>query len=227
MKRFLLLLLAVMMIAGFAAAEGKVHEVSTVAQLQEALANAQDGDTVRLMKDLTIGKDETLGARDQMYVYNDITLDMNGKTLRDERTRKVERVINLQPSGSMSIIGHGRFENANHDNDFLQALGPLFIYSGHFAHDPFTWGDPDCIYKNSEPAHIGNYRKLGYMISSYINGPKGQGYQGYVTVYGGTFDSGVKTPKPSGKPTACPPTGTKPATTCIPSSTKATSMPTA
>jgi len=187
LKKILLMCIICLLLSSSAQAAGKVYEISTVAQLQDRMENAQAGDTLRLTKDLTITGQ--LGTYNQMYVYTDITLDMNGKTLRDERIGG-PRVINIRPEGSMSIIGDGRFESMDHNSDFIQALGPLFVYSGYFGHDPFTWGDPNCKYASDD--HENNYRKLGYMISSYIS--PSEGYRGYVTVYNGTFDSGVQNP---------------------------------
>lgn len=189
LKKIFLLTLTCMLICAGVLAEGLVVEVDTVAELQQAMENAVSGTTIRLTKDLTIT--EPLGEYNQMYVYTDITLDMNGKTLRDERI-SVPRTINIRETGSLKIIGDGCFENIDHNSDFIQALGPLFIYSGHFSHDSFEWGNKDCPY-TTDPnnPHWKNYRRMGYLISSYINDE----YNGYVTVYNATFDPGTTNPE--------------------------------
>ncbi len=58
--------------------DGTVHEVSTAAELKTAFADAQTGDTVKLMEDITV--DEQIDIKNPAALKG-ITLDGNGKTI--------------------------------------------------------------------------------------------------------------------------------------------------
>ena len=58
--------------------DGTVHKVSTAAELKTAFADAQTGDTVKLMEDITV--DEQIDIKNPAALKG-ITLDGNGKTI--------------------------------------------------------------------------------------------------------------------------------------------------
>ena len=91
-KSILALLLAVLMVASLlpaaAMADGTIFEVSTQEALENVLARAQDGDTVRLVDDIAIvvtdtGADELAS---MLYIRSNITLDLNEHKLSYDQT---------------------------------------------------------------------------------------------------------------------------------------------
>ncbi len=91
-KSILAILLAVVMVASLlpatALADGTIFEVSTQEALENVLARAQDGDTVRLVDDIAIvvtdtGADELAS---MLYIRSNITLDLNEHKLSYDQT---------------------------------------------------------------------------------------------------------------------------------------------
>ena len=91
-KSILAILLALVMVASLlpatALADGTIFEVSTQEALENVLARAQDGDTVRLVDDIAIVVTDT-GADElapMLYIRSNITLDLNEHKLSYDQT---------------------------------------------------------------------------------------------------------------------------------------------
>ena len=146
-KSILALLLAVLMVASLlpaaAMADGTIFEVSTQEALENVLARAQDGDTVRLVDDIAIvvtdtGVDELAP---MLYISSDITLDLNQNELGFDQTNlgvslKCTPCLIFVNGADVIITGNGAIDaEAQNNNAYginIVNDGSLTVENGDF-----------------------------------------------------------------------------------------------
>ena len=97
MKKFLSILLAIVMVvslmpAAFAAGVPTTYNVDTEAELKDAVAAAQTGDTIALLGDVTL--------TGYLGINKEITIDLNGKTIN---TGNVSYAVYVYTAGKLTI----------------------------------------------------------------------------------------------------------------------------
>ena len=140
-KSILALLLAVLMVASLlpaaAMADGTIFEVSTQEALENVLARAQDGDTVRLVDDIAIVVTDTgIDALVPMlYINSDITLDLNQHEIGYDQTN-LDVSLACTPclicvnGANVTITGNGIIDAEAKDNN---AYGINVINNGSLS----------------------------------------------------------------------------------------------
>ena len=146
-KSILAILLAVVMVASLlpatALADGTIFEVSTQEALENVLARAQDGDTVRLVDDIAIVVKDT-GADElapMLYISSDITLDLNQNELGFDQTNlgvslKCTPCLIFVNGADVIITGNGAIDaEAQNNNAYginIVNDGSLTVENGDF-----------------------------------------------------------------------------------------------
>ena len=146
-KSILAILLALVMVASLlpatALADGTIFEVSTQEALENVLARAQDGDTVRLVDDIAIDVTDT-GTDTlvpMLYINSDITLDLNKHELGYDQTNLDVSLV-CTPclicvyGANVTITGNGTIDaEAKNNNAYginVVNNGSLSIENGNF-----------------------------------------------------------------------------------------------
>ena len=167
-KSILAILLAVVMVASLlpatALADGTIFEVSTQKALENVLARAKDGDTVRLVDDISIVVKDT-GAKKlapMLYIRSNITLDLNEHKLSYDQTDLEDSLVCTPclisiDGADVIITGNGTIDAEAKNNN---AYGINIVNNGSLA------------------VENGNF--YGAMTAIQVQ-------QGTLNIYGGTF----------------------------------------
>ena len=118
-------LIPAVIVADKASGESKIKAYSTLA---EAVAAAQDGQTVRLLADVE--------QNTQLTINKSITLDLNGKTIRntvDIWGDKANAILSITNGAKVTITGNGTIDAKENDCYTINvAKGDLTIENGTF-----------------------------------------------------------------------------------------------
>ena len=167
-KSILAILLALVMVASLlpatALADGTIFEVSTQKALENVLARAKDGDTVRLVDDISIVVKDT-GAKKlapMLYIRSNITLDLNEHKLSYDQTDLEDSLVCTPclisiDGADVIITGNGTIDAEAKNNN---AYGINIVNNGSLA------------------VENGNF--YGAMTAIQVE-------QGTLNIYGGTF----------------------------------------
>ena len=167
-KSILAILLALVMVASLlpatALADGTIFEVSTQKALENVLARAKDGDTVRLVDDISIVVKDT-GAKKlapMLYIRSNITLDLNEHKLSYDQTDLEDSLVCTPclisiDGADVIITGNGTIDAEAKNNN---AYGINIVNNGSLA------------------VENGNF--YGAMTAIQVQ-------QGTLNIYGGTF----------------------------------------
>ena len=146
-KSILAILLALVMVASLlpatALADGTIFEVSTQKALENVLARAKDGDTVRLVDDISIVVKDT-GAKKlapMLYIRSNITLDLNEHKLSYDQTDLEDSLVCTPclisiDGADVIITGNGTIDaEAKNNNAYginIVNNGSLTVENGNF-----------------------------------------------------------------------------------------------
>ena len=118
-------LIPAVIVADKASGESKIKAYSTLA---EAVAAAQDGQTVRLLADVEQNTQLTIG--------KSITLDLNGKTIRNTKDiwgDNANAILSIKNGAKVTITGNGTIDAKENDCYTINvAKGDLTIENGTF-----------------------------------------------------------------------------------------------
>ena len=179
----------------------KTHNVSTKAELVAAIAEAQDGDTITLVSDITV---------DDQIIKNTkkITLELNGKTITGTDNNTSGNFYLINNVGTLTIkdsIGGGKITlTATNDRDWNASSvvlannpgGKLIVESGTIEH----LGGTDMAYgidnlTNGKGTYAetiingGTIKSTYRAIRQFLNGVEAQNI---LTVNGGTIEGANK-----------------------------------
>ena len=118
-------LIPAVIVADKASGESKIKAYSTLA---EAVAAAQDGQTVRLLADVE--------QNTQLAINKSITLDLNGKTIRNTKDiwgDNANAILSIKNGAKVTITGNGTIDAKENDCYTINvAKGDLTIENGTF-----------------------------------------------------------------------------------------------
>ena len=188
---------------------GKYTREVGYATLQEALAAAKDGETVVLLKDLELGKDDAVKTTDNLLVMlkvegKSITLNLNGSTIavNYDADTLLYSVIYVADGASLTVTGEGKINLTTGDTKAGEydcvaymfwkrgTTGALVVENGTFIANKV---EDSMVYTNGDKVTINGGTWTLDSVDTKDNGSpwifnvKGQN-ESSIVVTGGTFN---------------------------------------